>query len=71
MVLINTSSSNENVIVNIPEKNKSLVFNDYLSWENNYFNSSSKTFVGGSLALAMPPYSVRTLTGKFDLTSAI
>lgn len=69
MVLINTSSSNENVIINIPEKNKSLMFNDYLSWENNYFNSSSKTFVSGTLALTMPPYSVRTLTGKYDLFS--
>ncbi|MCC6816316.1 MAG: T9SS type A sorting domain-containing protein [Saprospiraceae bacterium] len=70
-VLINTSSATQKVTINIPVNNKSIVMDDYLSFENNYFLKSSKEFVNGSINVDMPAYSIRTLNGKYDYLSNI
>ncbi|NOT37154.1 MAG: T9SS type A sorting domain-containing protein [Saprospiraceae bacterium] len=71
LVLVNTASANTDIIVQVPEKGKTIPMNDYLSSENNYFVRSTKNFVNGNMNLSMPAYSVRTIHGKYDLISAI
>ena len=71
LVLVNTASSATNITIQVPEKGKTIVMNDYLSSENNYFVSAAKNFVSGSMSLSMPAYSVRTIHGKYDLISQI